>query len=454
MKEQEKKKKIDIRSVKMFSLILVLIAAALMVVLIFATGNVFQNFNFLRNATEEFIEMQQSTSDLMDGSSYLTDRVRRFVVTGEPSCLEDYFEEVYVTKRRDGALARMEETLAGTEAHRYLEEALANSESLMGREYYAMRLAAEAYGLEASTLPEDVRSVSLSLEDAALDPAQKREAAIDMVFGDEYLVRRAEIVADVDRCSELLDATAREDQQQSMQSLLTSLRRQILAIVAMMISMLAVVNLTRVLVIHPLNNSLEHIRNNEKVPETGSTEMKYFARAYNEMYEQTRKEQESLSYEASHDALTGLCNRKMFDRVREECDPESTAMILVDVDYFKEVNDTYGHEMGDSVLKRVAGVLRAGFRSEDQVCRIGGDEFAVLMMHTDISLKDLVSHKIETALAQLKDEENGVPGVTLSIGIAFPQPGIDAGDLFRNADNALYVVKERGRNGYEFYRKN
>ena len=127
----------------------------------------------------------------------------------------------------------------------------------------------------------------------------------------------------------------------------------------------------------------------------GSLEMRYLAQTYNDLYESSRKEQETLSYEASHDALTGLGNRAMFERVRNDCDPATTAMILIDIDYFKEVNDTYGHEAGDQLLKRAAKVFRAGFRSEDCVCRIGGDEFAVLMMHSGTHLRALVQRKIE-----------------------------------------------------------
>ena len=141
----------------------------------------------------------------------------------------------------------------------------------------------------------------------------------------------------------------------------------------------------------------------------------------------------------------------MFDHEREVCDPQTTAMILIDVDHFKEVNDTYGHETGDKLLKRVAGVLRKSFRSEDYVCRIGGDEFAVLMMNSDSSLRTLVQRKIEAAQAQLRDEADGIPGVTLSVGVAFPDRPNSTGDIYRDADTAQYRIKNGGKDGLAFY---
>ena len=126
-------------------------------------------------------------------------------------------------------------------------------------------------------------------------------------------------------------------------------------------------------------------------------------------------------------------------------------MILIDIDFFKEVNDTYGHEAGDQLLKRAAKVFRSSFRSEDCVCRIGGDKFAVLMMNSGSHLRALVQRKIETAQARLRDEENGVPGVTISVGVAFPDRPNPTDDIYQDADTALYKVKNAGRNGLAFY---
>ena len=278
-----------------------------------------------------------------------------------------------------------------------------------------------------------------------------RSAAIDLVFNDSYQTQKEKIRNNVNLCTTALIAAARSGQTDSSNHLLQVLKRQSLLIAVLMLAVLGVVLFTMYLVIHPLYEGIEHIRRNEKFPVTGSSELRYLADTYNELYEATRKQQETLSYEASHDALTGLCNRKMFEHEREVCDPQTTAMILIDVDYFKEVNDTYGHETGDKLLKRVASILRKSFRSEDYVCRIGGDEFAVLMMNSDSSLQGLVTRKIKDAQAQLRQPEADVPGITLSVGVAFPDRPNSTGDIYRDADTAQYRIKNGGKDGLAFY---
>nr|MBO6295331.1 GGDEF domain-containing protein [Schwartzia sp. (in: firmicutes)] len=177
-----------------------------------------------------------------------------------------------------------------------------------------------------------------------------------------------------------------------------------------------------------------------------SSEMRYLAQTYNDLYESSRKEQETLSYEASHDALTGLGNRAMFERVRNDCDPATTAMILIDIDYFKEVNDTYGHETGDQLLKRAAKVFRASFRSEDCVCRIGGDEFVVVLENSDYKNIDDLLAQFNGQLDEMARDEALEPWerISAAIGVAFYDPAADssAETVFKRADKAMYIRKK------------
>ena len=438
-------------SIRRMHLFMMGVAMLLAILLLYATNSVMTGYRILQRSTDQYIELQQDTQDMMAASDYLTDRVRCFVVTGNKKYVDDFFEEVNVTRRRDAALESMETVLAGTETYRYLEEALWYSNNLLNIEHYAMRLAVEVYDLDVSEFPEEVQNVTIRPRHAWLNTDSKRDIAIDLVFNSEYEKYKTNIRRDVDLCSEALVQDARAGQQESSAHLLAVIRRLTACIVLLLLSVLFMVVLTARLIINPLNNGIQHIKKKELFPVAGSSEMRYLAQTYNDLYESSRKEQETLSYEASHDALTGLGNRAMFERVRNDCDPATTAMILIDIDYFKEVNDTYGHEAGDQLLKRAAKVFRAGFRSEDCVCRIGGDEFAVLMMHSGTHLRALVQRKIELAQAQLKDEENGVPGVTISVGVAFPDRDDPTEDIYQDADTALYKVKNAGRNGLAFY---
>ena len=451
MNETTNQKSLAGISIRTLNIIMFAIALVLAAFLLFTTNQVSDSYEIMQDATEEYIECQTAAQNMMSASDYLTEQVRAFTVTGDIENVQNFYEEVNQTKRRDNALATLEQYLQGTDTYRYLQEANAQSNELVKVEHYAMRLAIDAYGVPLSQFPEEIRSIELLPEHRELTGDEMRSAAIDLVFNDSYQTQKEKIRNNVNLCTTALIAAARSGQTDSSNHLLHVLKRQSLLIAVLMLAVLGVVLFTMYLVIHPLYEGIEHIRKNEKFPVTGSSELRYLADTYNELYEATRKQQETLSYEASHDALTGLCNRKMFEHEREVCDPQTTAMILIDVDYFKEVNDTYGHEIGDKLLKRIASILRKSFRSEDYVCRIGGDEFAVLMMNSDSSLQGLVTRKIKDAQAQLRQPEADVPGITLSVGVAFPDRPNSTGDIYRDADTAQYRIKNGGKDGLAFY---
>ena len=125
------------------------------------------------------------------------------------------------------------------------------------------------------------------------------------------------------------------------------------------------------------------------------------------------------------------------------------ALIIIDVDLFKSINDTYGHSTGDMVICRTAKLLSESFRSNDYVCRIGGDEFAVLLSSIKPGNEKPILDKIQTLRDNLKNQPD-IPEVTLSIGMAFREND-SADDLFRRADAALYESKRQGRNRTTLY---
>lgn len=171
-----------------------------------------------------------------------------------------------------------------------------------------------------------------------------------------------------------------------------------------------------------------------------------------------RKEAESrLAYNASHDPLTGLPNRSLLhERLTQEIARATRtgagfALLALDLDRFKPINDEFGHEAGDAVLRAIAERLRSAVRAQDTVARLGGDEFVVIQTTaSDVpaSAIRLANRLIRTASDPI--DFNGLPmSVGLSVGVAIaPAAGIDADDLLRAADQALYKAKEAGRNQY------
>ncbi len=164
-------------------------------------------------------------------------------------------------------------------------------------------------------------------------------------------------------------------------------------------------------------------------------------------------EERLIKDQAEHDPMTSVLNRRSFDQILQsmEKDKRNFALILVDVDNFKSVNDTYGHEVGDAILKRVSTLLTDGFRSIDKVCRIGGDEFAVIMLDVTSEFEYTIKKKIDAINSQLETHEENVPSISLSVGAAFMDRENPGESLFKDADRALYYVKEHGRSGCHIY---
>jgi len=201
----------------------------------------------------------------------------------------------------------------------------------------------------------------------------------------------------------------------------------------------------------PILEAVDHIRKNERIPEDGSSEFHYLSDAYNSMFDFYSRNVENLNYKASHDELTSLYNRTGYDVIKTSIDTSSTAMLVLDADEFKNINDTYGHAVGDQVLKKIGKVLRLNFRSNDYICRIGGDEFVVFMVKLIEDPTFLIKNKVTEINNQLADTSDGVPAISLSVGVTYENKKMDPAEMFRHADIALYHVKVNGRKGCCFY---
>lgn len=174
--------------------------------------------------------------------------------------------------------------------------------------------------------------------------------------------------------------------------------------------------------------------------------------------EERRKAQAALEHLANHDPLTGLLNRRAFfvhgeaALARQAQLGEPAALMLIDLDHFKAVNDQYGHQAGDSLLAGVAHLVRQQLRDLDYVCRYGGEEFAVLLPGVDLATAQRVAERLRQAVAAapLAHAQAAIP-VTISIGVTQAAAGIPANldQLLAYADLALYAAKRNGRDRVE-----
>ena len=167
---------------------------------------------------------------------------------------------------------------------------------------------------------------------------------------------------------------------------------------------------------------------------------------------QAHADQVDLKYRAAHDSLTGLINREELSRRAEQTlaqTPRRTgvpALMYCDLDNFKKINDSRGHAIGDQVLQATAERISSVLRGTDQVARMGGDEFVVLLSDVaDVEAALAVAEKVRSAVGQPMEIALEPVSITMSIGVALAEPGVKAHQLLREADTALYQAKDQGR---------
>jgi len=172
--------------------------------------------------------------------------------------------------------------------------------------------------------------------------------------------------------------------------------------------------------------------------------------------ENLREDLESLRQEAYTDGLTGIANRRRFDQVLRHAamlaSEQGTALslLMIDIDHFKEFNDTHGHQIGDQVLRLLAATLRENVKGQDTPARYGGEEFAIVLPNTERDNAVILAEQIRRAISS-KNVRNRRTGedlgrITISIGVAAYGYGESLSQFIHRADQALYLAKHAGRN--------
>ncbi len=205
-----------------------------------------------------------------------------------------------------------------------------------------------------------------------------------------------------------------------------------------------------------IRNIVDRIILETKSMEESGEVLKKRLMATTQEVEALRKDLEKVRKEATTDTLTGLANRRYFEEVLEREANEASGsgkdlcLIMADIDNFKHVNDTYGHLVGDKVLKVTASMIKDSVKGRDFVARYGGEEFVIVLSDTPIQGAKIVADKMreyfESTRMKRKDTGEFIGKVTLSFGVARYRHGESVDELIQRADRALYVSKNRGRN--------
>ncbi|MGN1095923.1 MAG: GGDEF domain-containing protein [Eubacteriales bacterium] len=444
-------KGVRIRTVNIF---MIAISCILYIFLIYNTAKMPQKYNKLISNTEEYIACEESASMVMRASDYLTEQVRLYVQNMDVKYMNAYFEEANITRRREKALDELKKYETSESTVNSLKAALQNSNDLMNREIYAMKLISLANGYGDDILPEEVRSCVITAADAALSPDKMIEKARELVFNEGYQDAKALIYSHLSHFTDGVIGAMEAKEEQSISELGDTIVTQRIFITLLFIMNAITFIAITLLIVKPLSIHIKRIKENETLEIVGSYEFKYLAFTYNDIYELNSVNEKMLEYKVEHDPLTGLLNRAAYDRLKMLLADITSplALIVIDVDNFKQINDTYSHKVGDSVLRSTASILQGTFRSDDYVIRLGGDEFVIIMTNMTYENGVVIKRKFEKINNFLQTPEDGLPPITISAGVAFSERGF-TDDLFSKADEALYVAKNNERKNCYFYKE-
>jgi len=440
--------------IKRLCIVLIVVEAILVSIAIQCAITTANKYNTIDALTSQYISVQEDIYNIKQASDYLTAKARQYVMTGEPEYAMAYWQEISVDMHRERAVERVNsarETMGIADGTDYMSLALEESNDLAQIELHAMAL---EYSITYSGegVPEAIKNYTFSKEELLMSQSERQEYARNLLFDKNYSSFKDKIDGDVSFASnQLLSDIKEKNEENSLKYHVASISLKIILILLAIIFII-IATVFLVFLIHGIGGFINRIKDEEKANYGISYELNYLVDSYNKLFEKNESIRKHLKKTAERDALTGLLNRNGYERVKEfyRKSKDHIAFILIDVDHFKEVNDTYGHEEGDRALVTISKILFDSFRDNDFIIRYGGDEFIVIMTGLASSQKRVIESKLGGINVNLRESSSDRPySLSVSMGVAFSDNGYQDG-LFEKADEALYHVKENGRGGYSF----
>lgn len=333
-----------------------------------------------------------------------------------------------------------------------LVEALKLSDDLAMRETHAFALIGAATGT-LWKMPEQVKDYSLSEREDALSASEKIELARKMIHGKEYNESKRAIYKKIDDFEKVVISAAEND-------LITVTRgvKDYITILHCVAGICNALSLIMAIVLYKkvtlvLMGYIEAIVKNEYIRPCGTSELRYLANVFNDYIKLRNKERSELKEWANSDALTRISNRRAIEEfIKGKLADKSVggALIFLDIDDFKNINDTFGHSAGDGVLRCVAEKIGSSFRGSDFAGRFGGDEFIIWMNNVTFADAEFIKKRINGLMGTAKTGDVKID-YTLSAGITFKCDGDDYEKIVGRADRALYARKKSGKSGCSIY---
>lgn len=448
------KKPVNIRGIRIrtVNIVMLILSLALFVIVLYTTIRLSREYSASMEAMESYLSLENSAHSIHVSSDYLTDQARLYTQTGNRQHALNFFNEYSSSNTRENALNELVKAGKLPAGDQALQKALGLSNGLAQTEIYAIRLMAEAMNEDLLAFPTAIRDARLTAADRLASPEEKREKARQIMFNERYQSMKTEIVSLLANFLNRCLTITRSNLEKRTEELGAVVDEQRVVLVALCLLNILTFTMIIVLIVKPLQVYLKCIRNDKMIEVMGAYEFQHLALTYNDIFAVKEHHDKMLKYRAEHDPLTGLLNRSAYDSLTRLLAQEGqpVGLLLIDVDKFKSVNDTYGHAVGDKTLRKVATLLQHGFRADDFCVRIGGDEFAVIMHDIGPHVIERVKGKIAYFNKILQNPDDDVPKTSLSVGGAISENGFSQ-ELFNQADAALYNVKEAGRCGCMFY---
>ena len=432
--------------VNILSGIFIAIGVITMVASIFVIKKIYDKYDEMMDSYQ-LDEIQKEAADsFQEASDYLTDQSRQFVVTGNIENAENYFEEINVAKRRDAAIAMVENSNVLELEVNLLNNAMELSESLAKQETHAMKLATCALNLDESKLPEEIVSYELTEEELGLDSVSQQDLAVHLLYNSEYKDYKDRINWDIDNAITLIkdESGARYRENESDLILVLNIATLLLFIMFILLMLIFIFNV--LLVVKPAEKFVELLDKKEKLPEIGGYEFRKFARKYNDIYRSNKKNRELLREQGEVDELTGTLKVGTLELVRHNLSQnnEPLGIMLIDIDNFRSIKEANGYEMADKIVAKVANLFTTSFKSSDYIIRTSQDEFEIFLLRMEQKDSDMLIGRIAEINEKLKDTSDGVAEASVSVGVSFSEAGFTV-EAERKADMALNYVKENSR---------
>ncbi len=448
----KERRHIKARNLNLIMIIISFIAFSGVITFFVLSGTRLLKFN---TSISRYTVFKKSSEKIRDTSNYLTEQARLFVITGDRQYAENYFYEKNVNRERNTALQNLLRVFDYNEIEfKKLSIAFNQSENLSDIEMHAMKLRFMAEdSVPDSSIPLEIQKIKLKENEENLSASEYKKRAVDMLFDKGYLNYKTRTNENCNYLIDSIETSSENELEENFKSLKDKIILLCIAQVLIFIIIVAVFTLNINVIINPINSYMKAIKENTRITENGSYELRCLARIYNNYFDHKVATERRLKKKAETDSLTGIMNRHAFEQICSTYkDPQPLVFLIVDVDDFKHINDTYGHTSGDRILKIISKKLVDTFRTVDHVARIGGDEFAVLVTAFHGNANFTIRNKIKRLNRELSSVED-FGKISVSVGASVSTNGFSK-DMVKKADIALYKTKNEGKCGFNLYDKN